>query len=96
MVLEQGVGLPGSLWSGDTSKFNDSHSSPPSSSLAALNPRFNQVDKDAECGCVETMISSDQGGEGVMVTPPVVMLSWDRAESRLLAAHHCVCIESDL
>ena len=56
--------MPGSLWSGDTSKFNDSHSSPPSSSLAALNPRFNQVDKDAECGCVETMISSDQGGGG--------------------------------
>ena len=54
-------------------KFNDSHAEQPPARVA-INPRFNQVDRDAECGCVETMISSDQG-EGRAHPPPVVSLS---------------------
>ena len=56
--MERGVGLSLLV---SLLKFNDSSAQQPGETLAAVNPRFNQVDKDAEWICVETMISSDQG-----------------------------------
>ena len=88
--MERGVGLSLLV---SLLKFNDSSAQQPGETLAAVNPRFNQVDKDAEWICVETMISSDQGR---CRPPPVVRISRDLAEWLLVAAHHCVCIESDL